>query len=113
MASRAVLPRLLRGAVGLLALLFVVAGLATSGLPGALTMAGLALLLVGIGAAVTGRARWAFIASRKVATGVAAAGVVALIVGGATAPPTAAALPTPPPAAPAARRSSPRPRGRR
>src|SRR4051794_31306218 len=75
--------------VGLLVALLVVVGLATSGLPGGLVMAGLALLLLGAGAAIVGRARWAFIASRKVATVVAAAGLVAVTVGGVTAPPTA------------------------
>src|SRR3954451_11889078 len=74
--------------VGLLVVLLVVAGLATSGLPGGLVMAGLALLLLGAGAVIVGRARWAFIAGRKVATVIAAAGLVALTVGGVTAPPT-------------------------
>ncbi len=93
MASRPSTSRLVLGVVVGLVLLFVLAGAAASGLPGALIMAGSALVLLGLGAAIVGRARWAFIASRKVAGGVAAVGVAAFIVGGATAPtpdPTAA-----------------------
>jgi hypothetical protein len=53
-------------------------------------MLGLAGLLVGL-AAVVGRARWAFIASRRVGACVVAAGLAVLTVGGVTAPPTAPA----------------------
>jgi hypothetical protein len=72
-----------------LAALLVIAGFASGGFSGGLIMAGLMSLLLGVGAAIAGRARWAFIASRKTAGIVAAAGLVALIVGGATAPPAA------------------------
>src|SRR4051794_22815772 len=105
MASRLSTSRIVLGVVAGLVLLFILAGAGALGLPGALIMAGLALALLGIGAAVVGRARWAFITSRKVAGGVAAAGVAALIVGGATAPtpgPTAAtSTPAPATTAPA------------
>src|SRR3954451_1805358 len=74
--------------VAAVVLLFVIAGFATNGLPGGLVMLGSATLLLGIGAAITGRARWAFIASRKAAGIVAATGVAALLVGGATSPST-------------------------
>jgi hypothetical protein len=100
MASRLSTSRIVLGVVAGLVLLFVLAEAGALGLPGALIMAGLALALLGLGAAVVGRARWAFITSRKVAGGVADAGVAALIVGGATAPtpePTAATS-TPAPA---------------
>ncbi|MGK5168883.1 GmrSD restriction endonuclease domain-containing protein [Geodermatophilus sp. CPCC 205761] len=98
--------RVVRWAAVAVVLLFVVGGLAASGLPGGVLMAGLAALLLGTGAAITGRARWAFIAGRKAAGLVAAAGVVALVAGAATAPPTvptaAASRPsTPTPSAPA------------
>jgi hypothetical protein len=61
------------------------------GLPVGLAVLGLALLLVGVGAAIVGRARWAFIVSRKVGGAVAAVGLVMLVVGAATSPPTAPA----------------------
>ena len=76
--------RLVLGVAGAVALLFVVAGFASGGPGGGLLMAGFAALVLGVGAAIAGQARWAFIATRRVATGVAAAGVVALLVGGAT-----------------------------
>jgi hypothetical protein len=71
--------------VGLVVVVLLVAGIATSGLSGGLIIAGLVLLVIG-GAAVLGRARWAFTASRKVASGVVGAGLAALLVGGCTAP---------------------------
>ncbi|TFV88625.1 DUF1524 domain-containing protein [Blastococcus sp. CT_GayMR16] len=49
-------------------------------------MAGLVLLVLGAGAIVVGRARWAFIGSRAAAATVAAVGVAALLLGGATLP---------------------------
>jgi len=70
------------------ALLFEIAGLTSLGLPGGLLMAGLTLFLVGAGAAIAGRAEWAFIAGRKVGAGVALVGLLGLGVGAATAPPT-------------------------
>src|SRR3954452_202974 len=80
--------RLVLGAAGAVALLFVVVGFTTGGPGGGLLMARLAALVLGVGAAIAGQARWAFIATRQVAVGVAAVGVVALLVGGATTTPT-------------------------
>src|SRR5829696_4219945 len=74
--------------VAAVVLLFVVAGAATQGLAGALAMLGLAAVVLGVGAAIAGRARWAFISSRRIGGVVAAAGMAALLVGGATATPT-------------------------
>jgi hypothetical protein len=90
MVARPALPpsRVILGVVTAVVLLFVVAGVATQGVAGGLLMAGLAALLLGLGAAVAGRARWAFIASRRIGGIVAAAGLVALLVGTATATPT-------------------------
>jgi outer membrane biosynthesis protein TonB len=82
--SRWILP----GVVAAVVLLFVIGGAATQGIGGALAMLGLAALLLGAGAAITGRAHWAFIGSRRVAGLVAAAGIVALAAGGIAAPPT-------------------------
>jgi hypothetical protein len=82
--SRWILP----GVVAAVVLVFVLGGAATSGIGGALAMLGLAALLLGAGAAITGRAHWAFIGSRRVAGLVAAAGIVALAAGGIAAPPT-------------------------
>ncbi|SFT93976.1 Excalibur calcium-binding domain-containing protein [Geodermatophilus amargosae] len=90
------------GGVAAVVLLFLVAGVATSGLPGGLLALGLAALLVGLGAVVAGRARWAFIASRRVGGAVLAAGLAAVVVGGGTAPrtaPTAASAPASTPSA--------------
>src|SRR5829696_4024725 len=74
--------------VAAVVLLFVVAGAATQGLAGALAMLGLVAVVLGVGAAIAGRARWAFISSRRIGGVVAAAGMAALLVGGATATPT-------------------------
>ena len=79
---------ILPAVVAAVVLLFVVAGAATQGVGGALVMLGLSALLLGAGAAITGRARWAFISSRRIAGLVAAAGIVTLAVGGIAAPPT-------------------------
>ena len=80
--------RVIAGVVGAVTLLFVVAGAATHGPAGALVMAGLAALLIGVGAAIVGRAHWAFISSRRIGGIVAAAGLTALLVGAAAAPAT-------------------------
>jgi hypothetical protein len=77
------------GIVAGVALIFELAGLASLGLPGGLLMLGLTLFLIGAGAAIAGRARWAFIASRKVGGVVAAVGLIGLVAGTVTAPPTA------------------------
>jgi hypothetical protein len=77
------------GIVAGVALLFEIAGVASMGLPGGLLMAGLTLFLVGVGAAIAGRARWAFIASRKIGAAVALVGLLGLVAGTATASPTA------------------------
>jgi hypothetical protein len=82
--SRWILP----GVVAVVVLALVVAGAAGGGIAGALVMLGIAALLLGAGAAVAGRAHWAFISSRKVAGLVATAGMVALALGGIAAPPT-------------------------
>jgi uncharacterized protein DUF1524 len=110
--ARLPLSRIVLGVVGLLVLLLVIAGLASSGLPGGLLMAGLALLLVGVGAAIVGRARWAFIASRKVGGAAAAAGLVMLVVGAATASPTAPAATSSDAAAPSTQPSDSPPASR-
>src|SRR3954447_19857814 len=92
--------RVLTGVVAAVVLVFVAAGAATQGVAGVLIMAGLAAGLVGLGAAIAGGARWAFISTRRIGGIVAAARLVALLVGTATATPTeATAAPTggPPP----------------
>jgi hypothetical protein len=76
------------GIVAGVALLFEVAGVASLGAPGGLLMAGFTLFLVGLGAAIAGRAQWAFIASRKIGGLVALVGLLGLGVGAATAPST-------------------------
>ncbi|MCW2699309.1 MAG: uncharacterized protein JWQ45_844, partial [Blastococcus sp.] len=76
------------GSTAAVALLLVVGGLVNGGPGGGLLMAGFIALMLGLGAAIAGRARWAFIATRQVAGGVAAAGLVAVLVGGATSTPT-------------------------
>jgi hypothetical protein len=80
--------RVVVGVVAAVVLLFIVVGIATQGLAGGLTTAGLAAVLVGVGAAVAGHARWALIPSRRIGGIVAAAGLAALLVGSATATPT-------------------------
>jgi hypothetical protein len=80
---------LVLGIVAAVAVLFEVAGWAGMGLPGGLLMAGFTLFLVGVGATVAGRARWAFIAGRRVGAAVALAGLAGLVAGGVTAPRTA------------------------
>jgi hypothetical protein len=82
------LRRIVVGVVGAVVLLLVVAGVATGGVSGGLAMIGLTAVFLGIGAAIAGRARWAFISSRRIGGIVAAAGLVAVMVGGATATPT-------------------------
>ena len=59
--------RLVLGVAGAVALLFVVAGFASGGPGGGLLIAGFAALVLGVGAAIAGQARWAFIATRQVA----------------------------------------------
>jgi len=83
---RSALQQVAAGVVGSIVLLFTIVGLASGGVGGGLIMLGVAGLLVGLGAAAFGRARWAFIASRKVGAAVAAIGLVTLVVGSATAP---------------------------
>ena len=73
--ARLTLGRIVLGVFGLLVCLLVIAGLAGGGLPAGLAVLGLALLLIGSGAALVGRARWAFIAGRKASGAVAAAGL--------------------------------------
>src|SRR3954462_9713629 len=80
--------RVLTGVVAAVVLVFVAAGAATQGVAGVLIMAGLLAGLVGLGAAIAGGARWAFISTRRIGGIVAAAGLVALLVGTATATPT-------------------------
>ena len=82
--SRWVLP----GVVAAFVLVLVIAGAATGGIGGGLVMLGLAALLLGAGAAITGRASWAFIGSRRAAGLVATAGIIAMAAGGIAAPPT-------------------------
>ncbi len=88
--------RIVSGLAAAAVLLLAVSAVATSGPAGALVVVGLALLLTGLGAVVVGRARWAFIASRRAGGAVLAAGLVATVAGGAGVPPaepTAAASP--------------------
>ena len=73
------------GFIGVLVLAVLICG----GFGNALATAGLIALLVGDAAVIVGRARWAYIASRKAAGTVAGAGVVALMVGASAATPTA------------------------
>jgi hypothetical protein len=68
--------------------LLVIAVLLGGGFGNALAIAGLIALLVGGVAAITGRAQWAGIATRKTAGVVAAAGLVALVAGANIATPT-------------------------
>lgn len=85
--------RILLALLGLVSFLLVLAGGATGGLGGGLVMLGLPLFVLGLGATVVGRARWAFIASRRVGLGVMVAGLTAIGVGGAVSPaPDAAPL---------------------
>ncbi|WP_091547833.1 hypothetical protein [Modestobacter sp. DSM 44400] len=81
-------------AVGLVALFFVVAGLASSGIGGGLAFIGVFAVLIAVGALITGRAQWAFIRTRKVAGALTAVGLLALAVGGAMIP-TPAMSPSP------------------
>jgi hypothetical protein len=74
-----------------LAVVCVLGGIASRGVGGGVAVLGGLVLLVGVGALVTGRARWAFIASRGVAAGVLGAGLVLALIGGQTATPTALA----------------------
>src|SRR4051812_43728447 len=87
MGTRRVLKIVGFAAVILLALFGLIGG----GLPGGLVMLGLSALLIGLTAAVVGPPRWAFIASRRLGSVVAAAGVVALAIGGSALPTTAPA----------------------
>ena len=104
--------RVIAGVVGAVTLLFVIAGAATQGPAGALGMAGLAALLIGVGAAIAGRAHWAFISSRRIGGIVAAAGLVALLVGTAVTPPTPSTAATERTQLPRARHPPPRRRTR-
>jgi hypothetical protein len=84
--------------VGVLWLIFLVAGLASGGFSGFTVMLGLPLLLIGLGALAVGHANWALL-GRRLSAGIAAgAGLALVIVGGATAAPTTparvAAVPT-------------------
>jgi hypothetical protein len=79
---------ILRGVVAAIGLALVLAGSEGGGIAGALVVLGVAGLLLGAGAAVAGRAHWAFVSGRKVAGLVATAGIVALAAGGIAAPPT-------------------------
>src|SRR4051795_6039247 len=80
--------RVVTGVVAAVVLVFVAAGAATQGVAGVLIMAGLAAGLVGLGAAIAGGARWAFISTRRIGGIVAGAGLVALLGGTAPATPT-------------------------
>ena len=71
-----------------LTLVLVALGIAREGVAGGLVMGGAALLLLGAGALVVGRARWALLASRRAGLVVAVVGLAALLTGGATLPPT-------------------------
>src|SRR4051812_38381591 len=91
MGTRRVLKIVAFAAVILLCLFGLVGG----GVSGGLVMVGLSALFIGVAAAIVGRARWAFIASRRIGGVVAAAGGVGGGGGGKTmAPPP----PAPPPA---------------
>jgi hypothetical protein len=94
------------GIVAGVALLFEIAGLASLGVSGGLLMAGFTLFLVGIGAAIAGRAQWAFIASRKIGGLVALVGLLGLVAGAATVPATSSTAASTSAAAPASTTSS-------
>ena len=72
--------------LGAFSFVLVLAGGLTGGLGGALVMLGLPLLLLGLGATVLGRARWAFITSRQVGAMVLVTGLVTMMLGGAVLP---------------------------
>jgi hypothetical protein len=76
-----------RSVVAVIALLLVSAGFASGGVGGAIITAGALVLLIGIGAALVGRARWIRIGSRRSAAVVVGVGVAAMLVGGAIAGP--------------------------
>ena len=73
-------------ALGALSFVLVLTGGLTGGLGGGLVMLGLPLLLVGLGATVVGRARWALITSRRVGAAVLMTGLVTMMLGGAVLP---------------------------
>jgi len=76
-----------RRVVAVIAALLLGAGFAARGIGGAIIAAGVVVLLIGLGAALVGRARWVRIGSRKSAAAVVGVGVAAVLVGGATAGP--------------------------
>ena len=86
MPTRSPVAIALLAVLGSLTFLFVVVAGLFGGIGAALMMAGLPLFLLGLGATVVGRARWAFIASRKVGAAVLVAGMVTTGIGGATIP---------------------------
>src|SRR3954452_23222820 len=90
------------------AILLILFGLIGGGFSGALLMLGLSALFVGVTAAIIGRARWAFIPSRRVGGLVAIAEVVAVSVGGATLPPPTLAANSSAASASSSVKSSPR-----
>jgi hypothetical protein len=71
--------------LGVVTFLVVVAA-ASSGLGGVLIFLGLSLLLLGIGAVIVGRARWAFVHGRGVGALAAVAGLTLLVAGTTTIP---------------------------
>lgn len=71
--------------LGVVTFLVVVAA-ASSGLGGVLIFLGMSLLLLGIGAVIVGRARWAFVHGRGVGALAAVAGLTLLIAGTTTIP---------------------------
>src|SRR4051794_41875158 len=90
--------RVVTGVVAVVVLVFVAAGAATQGVAGVLIMAGLAAGLVGLGAAIAGGARWAFISTRRIGGIVAAAGAVPPLLG--APPPAPPGVGGPPPRGP-------------
>ncbi len=82
-------PTVSMGIMSGVSLVLIVAGVASSGFPGLLIMAGLISLITAVFTLITGRKSWASIPSRKVAAIVLAAGMVVTIVGGSLAPKTA------------------------
>src|SRR4051794_23009674 len=81
--------RMSRWVVAVITLLLVGAGFASGGVGGAIIAVGVVVCLIGIGAAIVGRARWIRIHSRRSAAVVVGIGVAATLVGGAIAGPIA------------------------
>lgn len=77
-----------------LGLLLAVVGSVTSGAGGFLIMAGLTLVILGVGGVVIGRRAWALITRRRVGAAALLSGLVLLVIGGLLLPPTPPTAPS-------------------